>query len=48
MRVVIELRKGEFSDVVLNNLFKQTSMQTVFGVNMVALKDGQPKLLNLL
>jgi DNA gyrase subunit A len=47
MRVVIELRKGEFSDVVLNNLFKQTSMQTVFGVNMVAIKDGQPKLLNL-
>jgi DNA gyrase subunit A len=47
MRIVIELRQGEISDVVLNNLFKQTPMQSVFGINMVALRDGQPKLLNL-
>ena len=47
MRVVIELRKGEISDVVLNNLYKQTPMQSVFGINMVALHEGQPKLLNL-
>ena len=47
MRVVIELRKGEVSDVVLNNLYKQTPMQSVFGINMVALHDGQPKLMNL-
>ena len=47
MRVVIELKTGEVSDVVLNNLYKQTSMQSVFGINMVALHDGQPKLLNL-
>ncbi|WP_040725089.1 DNA gyrase subunit A [Thiomicrorhabdus sp. Kp2] len=47
MRIVIELRRGEVPEVVINNLFKQTSMQTVFGVNMVALIDGQPKLLNL-
>jgi DNA gyrase subunit A len=47
MRIVIELRTGEVSDVVLNNLYKQTSMQSVFGINMVALHDGQPKLLNL-
>ena len=47
MRVVIELRRGEISDVVLNNLYKQTSMQSVFGINMVALHEGQPKLLNL-
>ena len=47
MRVVIELRKGEVSDVVLNNLYKQTPMQSVFGINMVALHEGQPKLLNL-
>ncbi len=47
MRIVIELRQGEVSDVVLNNLYKQTSMQSVFGINMVALRDGQPKLLNL-
>jgi DNA gyrase subunit A len=46
MRVVIELRRGENSDVVLNNLYKQTLMQNVFGINMVALHDGQPKLLN--
>jgi len=47
MRVVIELRKGEISDVVLNNLYKQTPMQSVFGINMVALHEGQPKLMNL-
>jgi DNA gyrase subunit A len=47
MRVVIELRRGESSDVVLNNLYKQTPLQSVFGINMVALHEGQPKLLNL-
>ncbi len=47
MRVVIELRRGEMTDVVLNNLFKQTQMESVFGINMVALRDGQPRLLNL-
>ncbi len=47
MRIVIELRTGEISDVVLNNLYKHTPMQSVFGINMVALRDGQPKLLNL-
>ncbi|MDH4054283.1 MAG: DNA gyrase subunit A [Gammaproteobacteria bacterium] len=47
MRIVIELKTGEVSDVVLNNLYKHTSMQSVFGINMVALHDGQPKLMNL-
>lgn len=47
MRIVIELRKGEVTDVVLNNLYKQTPMQSVFGINMVALHEGQPKLMNL-
>ncbi|MCB1676451.1 MAG: DNA gyrase subunit A, partial [Halioglobus sp.] len=47
MRVVIELRRGEIGDVVLNNLYAQTQLQTVFGINMVALLDGQPKILNL-
>jgi DNA gyrase subunit A len=47
MRIVIELRKGEVVDVVLNNLYKQTSMQSVFGINMVALHEGQPKLMTL-
>jgi DNA gyrase subunit A len=47
MRVVIELRRGEVPEVVLNNLYKQTVMQNVFGINMVALVDGQPVLLNL-
>ena len=47
MRIVIELRRGEITDVVLNNLYKHTSLQSVFGINMVALQDGQPKLLNL-
>ncbi|MFL2554508.1 MAG: DNA gyrase subunit A [Candidatus Rariloculaceae bacterium] len=48
MRVVIELRRGELPDVVLNNLFKQTQLQSVFGINMVGLVDGQPKLLSLM
>jgi DNA gyrase subunit A len=47
MRIAIELRKGEITDVVLNNLYKHTPMQTVFGINMVALHDGQPRLMNL-
>ncbi len=47
MRMVIELRRGEPGDVMLNNLYKQTQLQTVFGINMVALIDGQPRLLNL-
>ncbi len=47
MRVVIELKRGELSDVVLNNLFKQTPLQSVFGINIVGLVDGQPKLLGL-
>jgi DNA gyrase subunit A len=47
MRMVIELKRGEVAEVVRNNLFKQTTMQNVFGINMVALVDGQPKLLNL-
>jgi DNA gyrase subunit A len=47
MRVVIELRRGEITDVVLNNLYKHTPLQSVFGINMVALQEGQPKLLNL-
>ncbi|MGD2054113.1 MAG: DNA gyrase subunit A [Gammaproteobacteria bacterium] len=47
MRIVIELRRGEVGEVVLNNLYKLTAMQTVFGINMVALVDGQPQVLNL-
>ena len=47
MRVVIELRRGEMAEVVLNNLYQHTQMQSVFGINMVALVDGQPRLLNL-
>jgi len=47
IRVVIEVRRGDVAEVILNNLFKQTQLQTVFGINMVALVDGQPKLLNL-
>ena len=47
LRVVIELRRGELGDVVLNNLYAQTGLQSVFGINMVALVDGQPKILNL-
>ncbi|WOG30188.1 DNA gyrase subunit A [Endozoicomonas sp. 8E] len=47
MRVVIELRRGEVADVVLNNLYSQTQLESVFGINNVALVDGQPRLLNL-
>ena len=47
MRMVIELRRGEIADVMLNNLYKQTQMQNVFGINMVALVNGQPRLLNV-
>ena len=47
MRVVIELRRGEVPEVVLNNLYAQTQMQSVFGINVVALVDGQPRTLNL-
>ncbi|WP_263771074.1 DNA gyrase subunit A [Propionivibrio sp. SG131] len=47
MRVVIELKRGEVPDVVLNCLYKQTQLQDTFGMNMVALVDGQPRLLNL-
>jgi DNA gyrase subunit A len=47
MRVVIELRRGEVAEVVLNNLFQHTQLQSVFGINMVALVDGQPRILNL-
>jgi DNA gyrase subunit A len=47
MRVVIEIRRDSMGDVVLNNLFQQTQLQVTFGINMVALLDGQPKLMNL-
>ncbi|HUL47702.1 MAG TPA: DNA gyrase subunit A [Steroidobacteraceae bacterium] len=47
MRIVIELKRGEVTEVVLNNLYAQTPMETVFGINMVALLDGQPKLMSL-
>jgi DNA gyrase subunit A len=47
MRVVIEVRKDTMADVLLNNLFQQTQLQVTFGINMVALVDGQPRLLNL-
>ncbi|MGF6723762.1 DNA gyrase subunit A [Paraburkholderia sp. GAS41] len=47
MRVVIELKRGEVPEVILNNLYKATQLQDTFGMNMVALVDGQPKLLNL-
>ncbi|OGT23417.1 MAG: DNA gyrase subunit A [Gammaproteobacteria bacterium RIFCSPLOWO2_02_FULL_38_11] len=47
MRIVIELRRGEISEVVLNNLFAQTQLQVVFSINMVCLEEGQPKTLNL-
>jgi len=47
MRVAIELKRNEVPEVVLNNLYKQTTLQDTFGMNMVALVDGQPKLLNL-
>jgi DNA gyrase subunit A len=48
MRIVIEIKRGEMGEVVLNNLYTQTQMQTVFGINTVALVDGQPRTLNLL
>ncbi|HQA09936.1 DNA gyrase subunit A, partial [Zoogloea sp.] len=48
MRMVLELKRNEMPDVVLNNLFKQTQLQDTFGMNMVALVDGRPRLLNLL
>ncbi len=47
MRVVIELKRGEMPEIILNNLYKETQMQDTFGMNMVALLDGQPRLLNL-
>ncbi len=47
MRMVIELKRGEVPEVILNNLYKQTQLQDTFGMNMVALLDGQPRLLNL-
>lgn len=47
MRIAIELRRGEVPEVILNNLFAQTQLQTVFGINCVALIEGQPKILNL-
>ena len=47
MRIVIELKRGEMGEVVLNNLYSQTQMESVFGINMVALQNGQPKLHNL-
>ncbi|MES9903517.1 MAG: DNA gyrase subunit A, partial [Sedimenticola sp.] len=47
MRMVVELRRGEVAEVVLNNLYQHTQMQNVFGINMVSLVDGRPRLLNL-
>ncbi|MCE9662198.1 DNA gyrase subunit A [Halomonas sp. M5N1S17] len=47
LRVVIEVKRGESGEVVVNNLFAQTQLQNVFGINMVAIEDGQPKILNL-
>ena len=47
VRVVIELKSGQIPDVIINNLYSQTQMQTVFGINNVALVDGKPILLNL-
>ena len=47
MRVVIELRRGEVPEVILNNLYAQTQLQSVFGINVVALIDGRPRILNL-
>ncbi len=47
LRIVIELKRGEMGEVVLNNLFTQTQLQSVYGINIVALVEGQPKLLNL-
>ena len=47
MRIVIELRRGEIAEVIVNNLYSYTQLQTVFGINMVALVDEQPKVLNI-
>ena len=47
MRIYIEVKRGDSAEVVLNNLYQQTQMESVFGINMVALVDGRPKLLNL-
>ena len=47
MRIVVDLRRGETPEVIMNNLFSQTQLQSSFGINMVALVDGQPKTLNL-
>ena len=47
MRMVIEIKRGEVADVILNNLYQHTALQSVFGINMVALENGQPKTLNL-
>jgi DNA gyrase subunit A len=47
MRMVIDLKRGEVAEVVLNNLYQHTQLQNVFGINMVALVDGQPRLINL-
>ena len=47
MRMVIEIRRGEMAEVVLNNLYQHTQLQNVFGINMVALKEGRPRLMNL-
>jgi DNA gyrase subunit A len=47
MRIYIEIKRGESAEVVLNNLYQQTQMESVFGINMVALVDGRPQLLNL-
>ena len=48
MRMVVEIKRGEVPEVLLNNLYQQTQLQTVFGINMVALVDNQPKILNIL
>jgi DNA gyrase subunit A len=47
MRIVVELKRGEIAEIVLNKLYAQTPMETVFGINMVALQDGQPRLMGL-
>ena len=47
MRIVIEVRKDANANVLLNNLYKHTALQTSFGINILALVDGQPKVLNL-
>jgi len=47
MRMVVEIKRGEVPEVLLNNLYQQTQLQTVFGINMVALVDNQPRVLNI-